>query len=97
MRFAPGSPSIIVAIIDSGVDLNHPDLLANLWVNKGEIPGNGIDDDGNGERDEGHCQRQPCPRFSEIPGNGIDDNELITRPLQPSGAGSRLHAIRFEF
>lgn len=36
-------------IVDTGVDLTHPDIAANLWVNPGEIPGNGIDDDGNGE------------------------------------------------
>lgn len=38
----------LIAIIDSGADLDHPDLVGNLWVNPGEIPGNGIDDDGNG-------------------------------------------------
>jgi subtilisin family serine protease len=43
-----------VAVIDSGVDYNHPDLAANMWVNDGEIPGNGIDDDGNGYADDFH-------------------------------------------
>lgn len=42
----------VVALIDTGVDYNHPDLKANLWVNKGEIPGNGLDDDGNGVVDD---------------------------------------------
>lgn len=41
-----------VAIIDSGVDVEHEDLKANIWVNKGEIPDNGIDDDGNGYVDD---------------------------------------------
>lgn len=40
---------LVVAIVDSGVDYNHPDLQGRLWVNDGEIPDNGIDDDGNGE------------------------------------------------
>jgi subtilisin family serine protease len=37
-----------VAIIDTGIDINHLDLVGNLFVNTGEIPGNGVDDDGNG-------------------------------------------------
>lgn len=43
---SPGS-DIKIAIVDDGMDITHPDLGANVWVNPGEIPGNGIDDDGN--------------------------------------------------
>ncbi len=47
-----GSRSIIVGVIDTGIDYNHPDLAANIWRNTREIAGNGIDDDGNGFRDD---------------------------------------------
>ena len=49
---ATDATDAIVAVIDSGVDLDHPDLLPNLWTNAGEIAGNGIDDDGNGYVDD---------------------------------------------
>ncbi|MFC4874018.1 S8 family peptidase [Negadavirga shengliensis] len=46
--------TVIVAVIDSGVDMDHEDLKGKIWVNEGEIPGNGIDDDGNGYVDDVH-------------------------------------------
>ncbi len=49
-----GNSSIIVGIIDSGIDYDHPDLLSNIWTNPGEIAGNGIDDDNNGYIDDIH-------------------------------------------
>lgn len=48
-----GKP-VIVAIIDSGIDFDHEDLAENMWVNPGEIAGNGKDDDGNGYMDDIH-------------------------------------------
>ncbi|MEE2641165.1 MAG: S8 family serine peptidase, partial [Planctomycetota bacterium] len=47
-----GSSSTIVAVIDTGVDYTHPDLIDNMWINTDEIAGNGIDDDGNGYTDD---------------------------------------------
>jgi subtilisin family serine protease/photosystem II stability/assembly factor-like uncharacterized protein len=49
-----GSDQIVIAIVDSGTDWQHPDLAANIWINPGEIPDNGIDDDGNGKIDDIH-------------------------------------------
>jgi len=47
-----GNSSIVIAIIDTGVDYNHQDLSSNIWINEDEIPGNGIDDDNNGYIDD---------------------------------------------
>jgi len=44
----------LIAVVDTGVDLTHPDLAGNLWVNPGETPANGLDDDGNGKVDDVH-------------------------------------------
>ena len=51
-EYFTGSNEMVIAVIDTGVDYKHPDLAANMWHNTGEIPGNGIDDDGNGYVDD---------------------------------------------
>jgi hypothetical protein len=59
--FAIGAPAawdtaqgdgIVVAVVDTGVDYNHPDLAANIWTNANEVDGNFLDDDGNGFVDD---------------------------------------------
>ncbi len=45
---------VVVAVIDTGIQLDHPDLQDNIWTNPGEIAGNGMDDDGNGFVDDVH-------------------------------------------
>jgi subtilisin family serine protease len=64
-----GDPNLKIGIIDTGVDYNHPDLAANIWTNPGEIPGNGIDDDGNGYIDDVHGYD-----FYNNDGDPFDDN-----------------------
>lgn len=60
---------IIVAVIDTGVDINHQDLGNNIWSNTREIPGNGIDDDGNGYIDDVHGWN-----FNNDNNNVLDNN-----------------------
>jgi subtilisin family serine protease len=48
----PTTNPVVVAVIDTGVDYTHPDIASNMWTNPGEIPGNGIDDDGDGYVDD---------------------------------------------
>ncbi|WP_051319648.1 MULTISPECIES: S8 family serine peptidase [Planktothrix] len=47
-----GNQNLVIGVIDTGVDYNHPDLSANIWTNPGEIAGDGIDNDNNGYIDD---------------------------------------------
>jgi hypothetical protein len=68
----------VVAVIDTGVDLNHPDLAANLWTNSREIPGNGVDDDGDGYVDDVH---------------GVDVITKSGNPMDDHGHGTHVAGI----
>ena len=67
---ATGDPSVVVAIIDTGIRYTHQDLSGNMWLNPGEIPANGLDDDGNGYIDDVYG-------INAITGTGnpMDDND----------------------
>jgi subtilisin family serine protease len=71
--FTAGDGSVVIASIDTGVDYTHPDLAANMWRNPFEVPGNGIDDDGNGYVDDVH---------------GIDTVNHDSNPIDDQGHGT---------
>ena len=69
--------NVIVAVIDDGVDYTHDDLDGNIWINSGEIAGNGVDDDSNGYIDDVHGwdfgddDNDPTGNTDMTPGDGI--------------------------
>ncbi|WP_454059202.1 S8 family serine peptidase [Elizabethkingia ursingii] len=70
--------TVIVGVLDSGVEVDHPGLIKNMWVNTKEIPGNGIDDDGNGYVDDIHGWN-----FQGGKNGDVDvDTQEVTRVIQ---------------
>lgn len=70
-----GDSNVIVAVVDTGIDYEHLDLVDNMWTNPGEIPNNGIDDDSNGYIDDIH---------------GIDTGDGDTDPMDTEGHGTHV-------
>jgi subtilisin family serine protease len=77
-----GDPDVVIAVVDAAIMTNHIDLAPNMWVNPGEIPGNGVDDDGNGYIDDIH-------------GSDPADNDGDPNPPNPAPAiGSFTHGTQ---
>ena len=78
-------PSVVVAVIDSGVDYNHPELKDAMWKNPGEIPDNGIDDDGNGFIDDvygANFVRVPNTIFNPFGNLGNPEGDPLDKDLR---------------
>ena len=76
-----GRDSVVIGVVDTGIDYTHPDIAGNMWRNPGEIPDNGIDDDQNGFVDDVH---------------GVDFLNLLngdTDPMDDNGHGTHVAGI----
>lgn len=101
-NYTQGSSDIVVAIIDSGVDIDHPDLINQTWTNPGELPNNGIDDDANGYvddvngwdfRDNDNNPRPGHPHGTKVAGiMAADDDNHVSVGIAPQ---TSIMAIRF--
>lgn len=86
------SPSITIAVVDSGIDIDHPDLKDNIWRNEKELAANGLDDDRNGFIDDVHgwdfVDNNPDPRPKFEAGwteSGLSHGTIIAGIIAASG------------
>ncbi len=89
-HLAQGDPAVTVAVVDGGVDMQHPEFRSQLWRNADEIPRNGIDDDGNGYVDD--INGWDFSDAPTLPGSGdwtVRDNE----PEDEIGHGTHVSGI----
>jgi subtilisin family serine protease len=89
-----GSRDVVIAILDTGMDYNHPDLIQNRWVNELETPDNGIDDDGNGKVDDRFgWDFTTCARFNPVTGICSTPKAQDKDPMDDNGHGTHVSGI----
>ena len=85
-----GNPEVTVAVVDGGIDMQHPEFRSQLWRNVGEVPGNGVDDDGNGYVDD--LNGWDFSDAPTLPGSG-DSTVRDNAPEDEIGHGTQVSGI----
>ena len=97
--------TVVVAVVDSGVDINHPELEGIIWVNQDEIPNNGLDDDNNGYVDDingwnflGDCEQENMEsvRLQKREAPGSEEYEKFEEDRQKTIDGKRNELSRID-
>lgn len=89
-----GKSNIVIAVIDTGMVYDHPDLIANRWVNEAEVPDNGIDDDGNGKVDDRFgWDFTTCAKFNPVTGLCSTPKGQDKDPIDDNGHGTHVAGI----